>query len=58
VVDFIHLHAGPWSFYVFNVADAAITLGVIILLFRALTSRPERSDSAGSDRPKESVRDA
>ena len=58
VVDFIHLHAGPWSFYVFNVADAAITLGVIILLFRALTSRPEPSDSAGSDRREESVQDA
>lgn len=58
VVDFVHLHAGPWSFYVFNVADAAITLGVIILLFRALTTRPEVSDIAGSDRSKESVRDA
>jgi signal peptidase II len=56
VVDFIHLHAGPWSFYVFNVADAAITIGVVILLFRALFSRPDPvqsdkpgSDSAGSD---------
>jgi signal peptidase II len=58
VVDFLHLHAGPWSFYVFNVADAAITLGVVILLFRALTSRPEPSDSAGSDRRKDSVQDA
>ena len=63
VVDFIHLHAGPWSFYVFNVADAAITLGVIILLVRALFSRPDQSDSAGSDSPgsdgaKERVQDA
>ncbi len=58
VVDFIHLHAGPWSFYVFNVADAAITLGVIILLVRALFSRPDTSDSAGSDKPSERVQDA
>jgi signal peptidase II len=63
VVDFIHLHAGPWSFYVFNVADAAITLGVIILLARALFSRPDPSDSSGSDSPgsdgaKERVQDA
>jgi len=63
VVDFLHLHVGPWSFYVFNVADAAITLGVIILLFRALIIRPAPSDSAGSDSPgsdgaKESVQDA
>ncbi len=51
VVDFIHLHAGPWSFYVFNVADAAITVGVVILLVRALFSRPGHisPDSAGSD---------
>lgn len=51
VVDFIHLHAGSWSFYVFNVADAAITTGVVILLFRALFSGPGPAvpDSAGSD---------
>ena len=32
VADFIHLHALGYSFYVFNVADAAITLGVAALL--------------------------
>lgn len=36
VVDFVHLHVGRWSFYVFNVADAAITTGVAVLLLRAL----------------------
>jgi len=36
VIDFVHLHVGRWSFYVFNVADAAITIGVVILLGRAL----------------------
>lgn len=41
VVDFVHLHWGPWSFYVFNIADAAITIGVIILLFRALIGRSD-----------------
>lgn len=51
VVDFIHLHAFNWSFYVFNVADAAISLGVIILLFDGLRSddkSPTRDDN-GSD---------
>jgi signal peptidase II len=47
VVDFIHLHWGPWSFYVFNVADAAITVGVIILLARALFHRPEGGTDSG-----------
>jgi signal peptidase II len=55
VVDFIHLHAGPWSFYVFNVADAAITIGVIILLARALLGRP---DSGRSDNQSERLHDA
>jgi len=36
VVDFVHFHLGDRSFYVFNVADAAITLGVIALLARGL----------------------
>lgn len=39
VVDFVHVHVGTWSFYVFNVADAAITIGVAILLTRALFER-------------------
>ncbi len=35
VVDFLHFFWGEWHFYVFNVADAAITVGVILLLLRA-----------------------
>lgn len=36
VVDFLHFFWGARSFWVFNVADAAITTGVLLLLFRAL----------------------
>lgn len=32
VADFFHLHWGTWSFYIFNLADVAITLGVILLI--------------------------
>ena len=40
VVDFADLHFGTWRpFLVFNVADAAITIGVAILLIRALFVR-------------------
>ncbi|CAM3189407.1 Lipoprotein signal peptidase [Sphingomonas antarctica] len=36
VVDFADLHFGDWRpFLVFNLADAAITLGVVVLLARA-----------------------
>ena len=37
VADFLNLHFGAWSpFLVFNVADAAISLGVVMLVLRAL----------------------
>jgi len=37
VVDFIDLHIGDFRpFLVFNIADAAISIGVVILLLRAL----------------------
>lgn len=37
VVDFLDLHFGTWHpFLVFNVADAAITIGVLLLVLRAL----------------------
>jgi signal peptidase II len=41
VVDFLDLHFGDFRpFLVFNVADAAISIGVVILLLRALLSKP------------------
>jgi signal peptidase II len=40
VVDFADLHFGEWRpFLVFNVGDAAITVGVLLLLVRALLMR-------------------
>lgn len=45
VLDFADLHIGEWRpFLVFNVADAAISIGVVILILRAFLikdSRPE-----------------
>jgi len=40
VADFFHFHAFGHDWYVFNVADAAITIGVIVLLVDAFL-RPE-----------------
>ncbi len=36
VFDFVHIHAGSFSWYVFNVADAAIVAGVAGLLYDSL----------------------
>jgi signal peptidase II len=35
VIDFVHLFSGSWSFAVFNLADAAITIGVTLTLASA-----------------------
>ncbi|MEN2787142.1 signal peptidase II [Sphingomonas qilianensis] len=47
VIDFADLHIGTWRpFLVFNVADAAITIGVLVLLVRALLIRDKKTDAA------------
>jgi lipoprotein signal peptidase len=50
VVDFIHAHvliAGQeWSWYVFNLADAAIVCGVAALVLDGLWPRDARSEAA------------
>ncbi len=47
VVDFIHAHLGDWSWYVFNLADAAIVCGVAVLVLDSLFPRGHRSPSSG-----------
>lgn len=47
VVDYADLHIGDWRpFLIFNLADAAITIGVLIILARSFLSR-EKQDNAG-----------
>lgn len=56
VVDFLDF-SRIYFFYVFNVADAAISVGVVLLVWDALFAkqRPEGSeDSPGSDQSKHS----
>ena len=44
VVDFADLHFGEWRpFLIFNVGDAAITIGVLLLLVRALLTREKKA---------------
>ena len=49
VIDYADLHFGEWRpFLIFNLADAAITCGVLILLARSLLVREKRSPSGQS----------
>ena len=41
VVDFVLLHAGSWQWPAFNLADSAITVGVIALLWDSLFGASE-----------------
>lgn len=45
VADFVHLHWGSWSWYVFNVADIAIVAGVVLLVYDGLWSKPAEKAS-------------
>ncbi len=51
VIDYADLHFGEWRpFLIFNLADAAITIGVLIILARSFLSRekpePEQAEPA------------
>jgi signal peptidase II len=50
VFDFIHVHAGTFSWYVFNVADAAIVAGVAGLLYDSFVLEKRRGRGAGKAR--------
>ncbi len=47
VFDFAHFHVGSFSWYVFNIADAAIVMGVAGLVWDAFfpADRPQAADS-------------
>jgi len=50
VADFLDLHIGEWRpFLVFNVADAAITIGVLLLVARALLVREPAAPAENVD---------
>ena len=48
VADFFHFYARGYDWYVFNVADAAITFGVIALLYDALLKPEVRAGDEAS----------
>ena len=47
VVDFVDVHWRGWHWPAFNVADSAITVGVVLLALRLLTDRTPAESSSG-----------
>lgn len=55
VIDYADLHVGEWRpFQIFNLADVAITFGVLILLARSFKSR-EKPTHSGDDTATENA---
>ena len=50
VADFFHFYAFGYDWYVFNVADCAITFGVAAILYDALL-RPDAASAVRPDKP-------
>jgi len=46
VVDFVQVHAAGYYFPAFNVADSAITIGVVLLLLDSLRGEPKPQKEA------------
>ena len=58
VIDFADLHIGTFRpFMIFNIADAAITFGVLIILARNLLVR-DKDDTQSGDIPRGEAQDA
>jgi len=47
VADFFHFHWQDWSFYIFNIADAMITAGVLLLILDVLGIGRPKTVAAG-----------
>ncbi|WP_301751030.1 signal peptidase II [uncultured Erythrobacter sp.] len=58
VIDYADLHIGTFRpFLIFNIADAAITIGVVIILARSLLVR-DKDDTETGEAPRGETQDA
>jgi signal peptidase II len=49
VIDFLDLHVAGWHWPAFNVADSAITLGVLVIIFAELLSKRSSQDTRSGE---------
>lgn len=57
VVDFISVHYRDWYFPTFNIADAAISVGAVLVVIDSLISDPDDGIREAPARGKEAERD-
>ncbi|VAW46343.1 Lipoprotein signal peptidase [hydrothermal vent metagenome] len=50
VADFFHFYWGQYSFYIFNIADVLISLGLIILLLEMVIPKKNTNDKLNKDK--------
>jgi signal peptidase II len=48
VADFVHLHWGSFSWYIFNVADIAIVAGAMVLAYFSFTTPETPTEGTGT----------
>jgi signal peptidase II len=53
VADFFHFHGFGYDWYVFNIADLAITLGAMAILYDVLQPQPSQEEQTRNDRGHE-----
>lgn len=51
VIDFIQVHYNNWYFPSFNVADAAISIGAVLMLYLTFVQEPEPQSEPDSTHP-------
>ncbi|HEY0265526.1 MAG TPA: signal peptidase II [Rhizomicrobium sp.] len=49
VADFFHFYGFGYDWYVFNIADLAITLGAVAIIYDVLKPQPEASPGTGHE---------
>lgn len=49
VIDFLYFHLGSWYWPAFNLADSAICIGVLTMLFEGLLGRRQGLQNQGGD---------
>jgi signal peptidase II len=49
VVDFLDFGLGKYRFFVFNIADSAVTVGVVLFLLLTTFIHPQRQEAAGEN---------